>query len=98
LSKNRNTIDNESILRNQKILDNINNNIDFQLVLADFALASIYDTIKPLPVKNLSFNEFGYTSFETIDSNDNTNIFIYKNIPTDIILDKLLHKLKNYAS
>jgi ankyrin repeat protein len=83
-------LDKDACNREQKILDNIRGNEDFQYVLADFGLAAIYRHIDPIPVKNLQFNS--YTSFDLSD--ENTNIYVYQKIPREVIIGHFLDCLK----
>lgn len=80
--------------RNQKILDNLSGHEDFQLLLADFALIAIHDVIPPIPVKNISFDSNKYTLFDfDLDTNETTNLFMYQNIPNEIIEKLVVSKL-----
>jgi hypothetical protein len=75
--------DQKNVERLNKIISDIEGNEDFQFVLADFALTSIYDKIEPYPIKNLRFDEEGYLKFD--DTTDPTNIYTYKNIEISAI-------------
>lgn len=86
-------LDDDSKKRHQKVLDNIGDHLDFQMVLADFGLAAIYDKIEPKPIKNLSFTN--YTQFEWInDTQEKTNLYAYHNIKTDLIEKHIIKKLE----
>ncbi|CAH6421448.1 Hypothetical protein KVN_LOCUS270 [uncultured virus] len=90
-SINNLNIDEDSKKRQQKILENINNNEKFQFVLADFGLAAVYRNIDAVPIKNLQFTN--YTIFEP--STRDTNIYAYQNISFDIILNLLQNYIEN---
>jgi hypothetical protein len=79
--------------RNQKIIDNISGNEDFQFVIADFALAAIFDLVKAEPVENLHFDENGYSKFDLSPSPPENKIHFYKDIHLQLIEDAILQKL-----
>lgn len=69
--------DEEAQKRRQKVIDSIRGHESFQYVLADFALAAVYKSVTPKPVKNLRFVH-GYTTFD--DGPDTSKIHVYRDI------------------
>ena len=80
--------------RNIKIVNSIKDNVNFQFVLADFGLASVFRDVEPIKIKNLRF-ENKYTKFD--ETNETTNMYVYKDIPHDVI-EKLILKYLNLSS
>lgn len=69
------------IKRLHKIICDIEGNEDFQFVLADFALTSVYDKVEPHPIKNLRFDENGRTKFDDVtDPEEPVTIYAYKGL------------------
>lgn len=81
----------ERIKRSQKVIDNIIGHEDFQYVLADFGLVAVYDTIEPVPIKNLRFDDDGYTKFD--DSLEESNMYVYRDVDFNTIEQLILAKI-----
>lgn len=84
------SMDDNTKHRHQKVIDSVTGNEDFQYVIADFGLAAVYDKVEPVPVTNLRFGN--YTEFDY--TNGETNIFVYKDIPMDVIEKYIIECLK----
>jgi len=83
--------DSDIYKRNMKIMKDIQDNMTFQYVLADFGLTAIYQTIESTPVTNLRF-EKSYTKFDETDKE--TNIYVYKQIPNSSIEHLIIKSLQ----
>ena len=80
-----------------KIIDSIEEHVDFQFVLADFALAiAVLDSMERNPIENLGFSPQFYTTVDPRDTPDKpgqNNMFIYSNLSKIFIEDKLVERL-----
>lgn len=82
-------VDDENIIKKQhKTINSISRNEDFQFVLA-FVYHYKY---KAIPVSNLRFDNF-FTKFD--ETNSNTNIYFYKDIPFNSIITMISKLLPN---
>lgn len=94
LNKKKNALitatDEHEIKRIQKIINNVNDKIDFQLVLADFGLTAIFDKIEPEKVATMKF-ENGFTKLDFGESTS-SNIYAYRNIPFETIEKMIIDK------
>jgi hypothetical protein len=85
-------IDPDTRQRHQKVLDNVKDHREFQMVLADFGLAAIFDRVEPCPIKNLRFEE--YTKFDWCENKEEeTRFYAYKGIPMAQIEKIIIEKL-----
>lgn len=82
------SIKDSSLDRHIKILKNIEGHMDFQIVLADFALAAVYRDISAQPITNLQLGE--YTQFDL--TTNPTNIYAY----IDIDINKIKELIMKY--
>lgn len=76
--------------RENKIINSILGNEDFQFVIADFGLAAIYDKIEPIPITNLNFDNW-YTAFK--ETTEPTSLYAFRNVPMSTIVDNLIEKI-----
>ena len=85
------TLDEYTRSRHQKVVDSITGNEEFQYVIADFGLAAVYQDVEAVPITNLKFEN--YTTFDVTDQP--TNMYVYKDIPTEKIEELVIKKWKN---